>query len=59
MARIICLIIVPVIIYMTSFGLHFWFLDSGEADYLMSSLFTSTRSGYEYLNESPLRTFPY
>ncbi|ODO01385.1 hypothetical protein I350_06204 [Cryptococcus amylolentus CBS 6273] len=46
-ARVLCLIIVPVIFYMAMFQIHFWILDmSGDGDGFMSSEFQHTLQGH-------------
>lgn len=51
MARILCLIILPVLIYLCCFKIHFELLyKSGPGDKSMSSLFQSTLEENEYAN---------
>ncbi|KAJ7720870.1 glycosyltransferase family 39 protein [Mycena maculata] len=53
-ARVICLIIVPILVFMASFKIHFMILNqSGPGDAQMSSLFQSTLEGNEF-TDSPL-----
>jgi dolichyl-phosphate-mannose-protein mannosyltransferase len=53
-ARIVCLIIIPAIIYITSFALHFGLLyKSGSGDAQMSSLFQANLEGNS-MSDNPL-----
>ncbi|PKK76569.1 PMT-domain-containing protein [Rhizophagus irregularis] len=53
-ARIICLIILPILIYMLSFSIHFSILtNSGPGDAQMSSLFQAGLNGNDF-SENPL-----
>uniref|UniRef100_A0A093V636 Dolichyl-phosphate-mannose--protein mannosyltransferase n=1 Tax=Talaromyces marneffei PM1 TaxID=1077442 RepID=A0A093V636_TALMA len=54
-ARVICLIIVPLLVYMFSFYLHFLILENtGPGDAQMSSLFQANLKGTEVGRDSPL-----
>lgn len=54
-ARVICLIVVPVLVYMFSFYLHFLILEnSGPGDAQMSSLFQANLKGTDVGKDSPL-----
>lgn len=54
MARTLCLILLPVAIYIASFALHFKILtNSGPGDNTMSSLFQASLSG-NYFENNPL-----
>jgi len=54
-ARVICLIVVPLLVYMFSFYLHFLILEnSGPGDAQMSSLFQANLRGTEVGKDSPL-----
>jgi dolichyl-phosphate-mannose-protein mannosyltransferase len=54
-ARVLGLIVVPIIIYMLSFALHFAILEnSGPGDAQMSSLFQANLRGTEVGKDSPL-----
>ncbi|KUL84819.1 hypothetical protein ZTR_07243 [Talaromyces verruculosus] len=54
-ARVVCLIIVPLLVYMFSFYLHFLILENtGPGDAQMSSLFQANLKGTEVGRDSPL-----
>ncbi|RDW83200.1 PMT-domain-containing protein [Coleophoma crateriformis] len=54
-ARVLCLIILPLLIYMLSFAVHFMVLEnSGPGDAQMSSLFQANLRGTEVGKDSPL-----
>lgn len=54
-ARVLCLIVVPALVYMFSFYLHFLVLEnSGPGDAQMSSLFQANLKGTEVGRDSPL-----
>ncbi|KAH8691100.1 protein O-mannosyl transferase [Talaromyces proteolyticus] len=54
-ARVVCLIVVPILVYMFSFYLHFLILEnSGPGDAQMSSLFQANLRGTEVGRDSPL-----
>ena len=57
-ARILCLIVLPLSIYMMSFKLHFLILSrSGPGDAQMSSLFQSHLRGNDFANSPPEAAF--
>ncbi|EKC98887.1 hypothetical protein A1Q2_06858 [Trichosporon asahii var. asahii CBS 8904] len=50
-ARAMCLIVIPVFIYMFTFWIHFWILDqSGDGDGFMSSEFQHTLDGHHMMD---------
>ncbi|KAL1968763.1 hypothetical protein VTN77DRAFT_1589 [Rasamsonia byssochlamydoides] len=54
-ARVVCLIVVPVLVYMFTFYLHFLILEnSGPGDAQMSSLFQANLKGTDVGKDSPL-----
>ncbi|OOF96214.1 glycosyltransferase family 39 protein [Aspergillus carbonarius ITEM 5010] len=54
-ARVVGLIIVPCVVYILSFYVHFWILEnSGPGDAQMSSLFQANLKGTEVGKDSPL-----
>ncbi|EPQ27276.1 uncharacterized protein PFL1_05199 [Pseudozyma flocculosa PF-1] len=57
-ARILCLIVIPVSVYMASFKLHFLILSgSGPGDAQMSSLFQSHLRGNDFAKSPPEAAF--
>ncbi|KAF4214340.1 hypothetical protein CNMCM8980_004674 [Aspergillus fumigatiaffinis] len=55
LARVVGLIIIPAVVYMLSFYVHFWILEnSGPGDAQMSSLFQANLKGTEVGKDSPL-----
>lgn len=50
-ARALCLIVLPIFIYMFTFWIHFWILDqSGDGDGFMSSEFQHTLDGHHMMD---------
>ena len=53
-ARIVCLIVLPILVYMVSFKIHFLILNhSGPGDAQMSSLFQANLQGNDFA-QNPL-----
>jgi len=56
-ARVVCLIVLPILVYMASFKLHFMILNhSGPGDAQMSSLFQAHLVGNDFWKD-PLGLF--